>query len=225
MCQQGDAVLFVRQGTHRALCSLALTPVCSGCPLDGHTEVTSAKENEMHKNYKRLTDFLLELGTEQVGHTDKTYLAHVVGVYRDMEERGCTEELCRGRHVPLDLRHRAVSAFRPAAGPSPGRAHPHWRTGRRLAYFNCAMDRSSFDKALRRDAGPYRIVDRLSGEEVEFSEEDFTDLCSIHLYDWLEQVPRSRQWDYRREAYRQMAARLGGPALEAYDRVFAAESS
>jgi hypothetical protein len=56
---------------------------------------------------------------------------------------------------------------------------------------------------------------------VELSEEDFTDLCKIHLYDWLEQVPRSQKRDYRREAYRRMAARLGGVALESYDRVFA----
>ena len=53
---------------------------------------------------------------------------------------------------------------------------------------------------------------------------DFDDLCRVHLYDWLEQVPRSRSgWGLRREAYRRMAERLGGVALEAYDRVFARE--
>ncbi len=46
----------------------------------------------------------------------------------------------------------------------------------------------------------------------------------MHLYDWLEQVPRSRYgWGLRREAYRGMAERLGGAALAAYDRVFARE--
>jgi len=34
-------------------------------------------------------------------------------------------------------------------------------------------------------------------------------LCRVHLFDWLEQVPRSRLgWGYRRAAYRQMAERL-----------------
>ena len=39
---------------------------------------------------------------------------------------------------------------------------------------------------------------------------DFDDLCRVHLYDWLEQAPRSRfGYGYRREAYRGMAERLG----------------
>ena len=38
--------------------------------------------------------------------------------------------------------------------------------------------------------------------------------------DWLEQVPRSQEWDYRRTAYRKMAERLGGPAEENYQRIF-----
>jgi hypothetical protein len=90
-----------------------------------------------------------------------------------------------------------------------------------LAYVNCAMDRASFDHVLEQAEGPYRIVDRLTGQEVELTRSDFDDLCRVHLYDWLEQVPRSKVWDYRRDAYRRLATRLGGAALEAYDRVFA----
>jgi hypothetical protein len=59
---------------------------------------------------------------------------------------------------------------------------------------------------------------------VTLSRADFDDLCRVHLYDWLEQIPRSRYgWGYRRKAYRRMAERLGGQALTAYDRVFANE--
>ena len=94
----------------------------------------------------------------------------------------------------------------------------------RLAYLNCAMDRSSLDRNLAQDTEPIRIIDRLTGEEVPLSREDFDDLCRIHLYDWLEQVPRSEQWSYRRDAYRAMARRLGKPAEEAYERIFAAEA-
>jgi len=51
---------------------------------------------------------------------------------------------------------------------------------------------------------------------------ELDDLCCVHLFDWLEQAPRSRfGWDYRRQAYRQMAERLGASALQAYDQVFA----
>src|SRR6202044_787715 len=82
----------------------------------------------------------------------------------------------------------------------------------RLAYLNCAMDRASFDRALDGTAEPYRIIDRITGEAIALSGRDFDDLCRVHLYDWLEQVPRSHEWDYRREAYQKMAQRLGRPA-------------
>ncbi|HVA48466.1 MAG TPA: hypothetical protein VNH11_19030 [Pirellulales bacterium] len=41
----------------------------------------------------------------------------------------------------------------------------------------------------------------------------------------LEQVPRSKEWDYRRAVYRRLAERLGGVAQKAYDRVFALETT
>jgi hypothetical protein len=87
------------------------------------------------------------------------------------------------------------------------------------------MERSTFDRAVAEDGERYTITDRLTGDQVTLARGDFDDLCCIHLYDWLEQVPRSRDWGYRREAYRRMAERLGEPARQAYDRVFAAETA
>jgi hypothetical protein len=177
----------------------------------------------MHPSFKQLTDFLLELGTEQVSHTEKSYLAHVIGVYNDMKAHGCTEELCRAGMFHSIY---GTELFQRFALPLERRPDVRALIGERaerLAYLNCAMDRDSFDQALSCREGPSRFRDRLTGEDVELSEDDFTDLCKIHLYDWLEQVPRSRKWDYRRAAYRRMAARLGGVALESYDLVFAAE--
>ncbi|MGH7174043.1 MAG: DUF6817 domain-containing protein [Gemmataceae bacterium] len=178
----------------------------------------------MQPSFKQLTEFLLELGTEQVSHTDKSYLAHAIGVYNDMKARGCTEELCRA-----GLFHSiyGTELFQRFALPLERRPDVRALIGERaehLAYLNCAMDRTTFDHALHGKEGPYRFRDRLTGEEVQLAKDDFTDLCKIHLYDWLEQVPRSKKWDYRREAYRRMATRLGGVALESYDRVFAAPS-
>ena len=68
------------------------------------------------------------------------------------------------------------------------------------------------------------VARRLTGDEVELPRAEFEDLCRVHLCDWLEQVPRSKEWDYRRPAYRRMAERLGGTAREAYDRVYALEA-
>src|SRR5439155_13372065 len=49
----------------------------------------------MNKEFKRLTDFLVGIGVEQISHTHKSYLAHLIGVYRYLESRGCAEDLCR----------------------------------------------------------------------------------------------------------------------------------
>lgn len=87
------------------------------------------------------------------------------------------------------------------------------------------MDRSSLDRALEQEQPPYTICDRVSGAEELFFEEDFNDLCRVHLYDWLEQVPRSQEWDYRRAAYRRMAERLGEPALTVYEQTFRLEKA
>jgi hypothetical protein len=179
----------------------------------------------MDRDWKRLTDFLVGLGTEQVGHTNKSYLAHLIGVYRYMEERGCSEELCRAGMFHSIY---GTELFQRFALPLERQQEVRALIGERaerLAYLNCAMDRASFDGAAGRDAGPYRFRNRLTGEEVELAAEDFDDLCRVHLYDWLEQVPRSKWWDYRRDGYRRLAERLGGVAREAYDRVFAAEAT
>ena len=85
------------------------------------------------------------------------------------------------------------------------------------------MDPTSLDRAVAEDSRPRRFRDRITGEEVELSEADFEDLCRIHLYDWHEQVGRSRYWEYRRDGYRRLAERLGERARQDYARVFALE--
>ena len=49
----------------------------------------------MDKNWKLMTDFLVAAGVEDVAHTHNSFLAHLIGVYRYMETRGCNEELSR----------------------------------------------------------------------------------------------------------------------------------
>jgi hypothetical protein len=140
-----------------------------------------------------------------------------------MEAGGCTEEVCRAGMFHSIY---GTEKFQRFALPLARRSDVRTLIGvraERLAYINCAMDRASFDRALDSSAGPYRITDRLTSEKIGLTQEDFEDLCRVHLYDWLEQVPRSKDWDYRRAAYRRMATRLGGAALRAYDDVFATE--
>jgi hypothetical protein len=175
----------------------------------------------MTATYKQLTDFLLQLGTDQVGHSEKSYLAHLIGVYRDMQAQGCTEEVCRAGMFHSIY---GTELFQKFALPTERRADIRNLIGERaerLAYINCMMDRASFDRMLEQAIGPYRITLRPKKEEVELPEDEFADLCRVHLYDWLEQVARSKRWDYRREAYQKMAARLGPAALKAYEKTYA----
>jgi hypothetical protein len=178
----------------------------------------------MGKDFKRLTDFLVALGTEKVGHTQKNYLAHLIAIYRLMESCGCTDELCRAGMFHSIY---GTQQFQTFALPLERRAEMRELIGERaerLAYLNCVMDRSTLDAAVEKGEPPFRIRERGSSIDVELTPEDFDDLCRVHLYDWLEQVTRSSLgWDYRRDAYRGMARRLGGPAEDMYKRVFAQE--
>jgi hypothetical protein len=169
-----------------------------------------------------LIDFLVALGIRDLPHTGHTYLAHLVAVRRDLVCWGCSSEVAnagmfhsiygterfQGFKLPLEQRPEVRQLIGPRA--------------EFLAWCNCFLDRASFDANLNRPE-PYWFVHRETGERIDLGPQEFDDLCRIHLCDWLEQVPRAQKWDYRRAAYRQMAEHLGGPALAAYDRVFALE--
>jgi hypothetical protein len=178
----------------------------------------------MSTNYKQLTDFLVELGIEKVPHTEKTYLGHLVNVYRLMEANGCTEELCQAGMFHSIYGTQAFQGFKLELVQRPAVRKLIGERAEKLAYLNCAMQRETFDEAANGNGETYHFKDRISGGPVELSRPDFDDLCRVHLYDWLEQVVRSRYgWDYRRAAYRRMAERIGGNALKAYERTFATE--
>jgi hypothetical protein len=177
----------------------------------------------MSARIKQLTDFLVHLGVEQVSHTQKSYLAHLIGVYRDLEARGCGEEVCRAGMFHSIYGTELFQGFKLPLERRPEVRALIGERAERLAYLNCAMDRTSFDRALEQEQGPYRFIDRLTGEEVVLAQQDFDDLGRVHLYDWLEQVERAQKWDYRRAAYRRLAERLGAEATACYDRVFAQE--
>ena len=179
----------------------------------------------MNRDDKHLTEYLVNLGVHAVGHTQKTYLGHLLAVERLLDEAGCPRDVCRaglfhsiygtelfqGFKLPLEKREELRALIGERA--------------ERLAYLNCAMDRPFFDGVVQDGASPPRFRDRLTGEELPLSTEDFDDLCRVHLYDWIEQAPRSRHgWGYRRAAYRAMADRLGETAKAAYDRAFATEA-
>ena len=175
----------------------------------------------MDVNYRKMVDFLVGLGTESIEHSgDKGFLAHLIGVYRDLEGWGCDQDICRA-----GLFHSiyGTQLFQKFSLPLERRDEVQQLIGERaerLAFVNCVMDRPSFDRLIP-TRGPYKITNRISGETIELGDQDFHDLCVVHLCDWLEQVPRSQDWHYRREAYQNLASRLGGIGKESFDRVYA----
>lgn len=172
------------------------------------------------KDFKRMTDFLVDMGVEEVPHTHKSYLAHLIAVYRMLESQGCAQDVCRAGMFHSIY---GTEKFQGFTLPLARRDEVRTLIGDRaehLAYLNCAMDRASFDRAVEAGTGPHAFVDRITGETVNLDQSDFDDLCRVHLVDWLEQVPRSLEWDYRRNAYRHMAERLGSPAERLFDQVF-----
>ncbi len=157
----------------------------------------------MDKNFKKMTDFLVGIGIEQVPHTEKSYLAHLIAVFRDLEAQGCPQDVCRAGMFHSIY---GTEKFQGFTLPLERRDEVRALIGDRaefLAYLNCAMDRASFDRAVEQSGGPYQIVDRITGATVALTQHDFDDLCRVHLVDWLEQVPRSQEWDYRRASLSQ----------------------
>jgi hypothetical protein len=179
----------------------------------------------MDKQLKPLADFLVALGIVKVAHTESTYLAHLIGVYHYMKRHGCSEEVCRAGLFHSIYGTELFQGFKLPLDRRPEVRRLIGERAEKLAYLNCAMDRASFDRCLPQTTGPYRFRDRITGDGVELERADYDDLCRVHLFDFLEQVPRSRRWDYRPTSYRGMAERLGGAALEAYDEVFAANGA
>ncbi len=174
----------------------------------------------MPPSFKDLTNFIISLGAADIPHTKKTYLAHAIGVYNDLKAWGGDEELCR---AALFHSIYGTQQFQDFTLPLARRGELRELIGaraERIAYWNCLMDRSSLDANLTKTEGPYRLINRLTQEEMALSDQDFNDLCRIHLCDFLEQVERAEAWDARPVAFHQMAERLGGVALEAYERVF-----
>ena len=171
--------------------------------------------------YKRMTDFLVAIGTTDVAHSGKGFLAHLVGVYQDLERWGCGIDVCRGGMFHSIY---GTAKFQNFCLPFERRTEVRELIGpraERLAYLNCVMDRPRWDRIFLERTGERTLADRVTGETHALAQQDFDDLATIHLCDWLEQVPRSEQWDYRRDAYRAMAGYLGGIAVQEHERVYA----
>ncbi|HEX4130570.1 MAG TPA: hypothetical protein VHZ24_11030 [Pirellulales bacterium] len=180
----------------------------------------------MHSRYKQVVEFLRRLGIDEVPHTRKNYLAHLVAVHNLMQTHGLDGELCLAGLLHSIYGTERFQGFKLTLDRRAELAELVGERAERLAFWNCLMDRSSLDRLLEQPEGPYRLRNRETGEEMMLTRAEYDDLCCVHLFDWLEQVPRSQYgWGYRRDAYRRMAERLGEKIRTVYDTVFAQESA
>lgn len=173
--------------------------------------------------YKQMTDFLVDQGTGNVPHTGGAFLAHLIGVYKDLEAWGADHQVCRA-----GLFHSiyGTELFQGFALSEERREEIQKLIGERaefVAWVNCVMNRDSFYDQVTQTA-PYTITNRLTDQVIELDEQQFTDLCTVNLCDWLEQLPRLRKWDYRRESFEQLTDRLGEIARKSFDAVYAQEA-
>ncbi|MEC7790711.1 MAG: hypothetical protein VX856_06695, partial [Pseudomonadota bacterium] len=111
-------------------------------------------------SFKALTQYFQRVEAVDVSHTGKSYLAHGIGVYRDLKAWGWAEsaaraglfhsiygtEIFQGFTLPLSQR----DEIRSMIGD-----HAEF-----LCYLNCALERRQFDTEVARGFGPYRIEDR-----------------------------------------------------------------
>ena len=173
--------------------------------------------------FKQMTDHIIALGMADLPHTRKTYLAHVISVYRDLKGWGADDELCCAAMYHSVY---GTQGFKADQFSVERREELRLFIGdraERIAYGNCAMDRDSFDALLGKQLERFRVKDRITGGVMDLSPADYDDLARLHLCDWLEQVRRSDDRYFRFEAYRKIAERLGGVALDAFQREYSEE--
>jgi len=173
----------------------------------------------MAHDFRHLTDYLVSVGADKIPHSDTRFLSHLIGVYRDLKDWGCEEPVCLA-----GLFHSiyGTEMFQGFALPLTERDTIRGLIGERaerLAYVNCALTRPSMDASVASPAPP-QLWDRFDDAPLEVTESEFTDLVTLHLCDRLEQVERSGNWELRRQAWEDMARRLGGIAFQSWERVF-----
>src|SRR5437879_4718059 len=105
----------------------------------------------MTASFKQLTDFLVGMGIEKVSHTKKTYLAHLIGVYRVMKDCGCEEDVCRAGMFHSIYGTEQFQGFKLPLERRPELRDLIGERAEQLGYLNCAMDRATFDPALEQE--------------------------------------------------------------------------
>jgi hypothetical protein len=152
-------------------------------------------------------------------HTgQRTLLEHMVSVYDGLGSWGLSVDICRAglihsiygseRHdrfkIDIARRLEVVDLVGPEAEG--------------IAYAHCGIQRKEFDETVQ--GGGRRFQSRFGGVFVFVDEQLFLSFCAVHLADWLDQVPFTKEWNHRFEVYFWIARTLGGAALNTFNWVY-----
>ena len=130
----------------------------------------------MDPEFKEMTNYFMALGVDKIGHSEKTYLAHAIGVYNGMKGWGCTEELNRAGMFHSIY---GTQQFQDFTLPLDHRSELQNFIGdyaEKIVFINCFMDRATLDAQLEQAEGPYKILHRETGEEMVLTKAEFDDL-------------------------------------------------
>src|SRR5271163_912328 len=108
----------------------------------------------MDNGFKQMTDFLVGIGIERIPHSQKSYLAHLIALYRDLKAQGYDEDVCRAGMFHSIYGTELFQGFTLPLERRPEVRALIGERAERLAYLNCAMDRASFDRVLDQAAEP-----------------------------------------------------------------------
>src|SRR5262249_21324326 len=83
-------------------------------------------EGTMHQDYKKMTDFLVGIGVEAITHTQKSYLAHLIGLYRYLGAQGFSDEVARSGMFHSIYGTEKFRGFTLLGSDALVVCHPHW---------------------------------------------------------------------------------------------------
>lgn len=86
----------------------------------------------------------------------------------------------------------------------------------RLVFLNCVLLRNAYDGPLLNGVGRDHVVNRFDGERLALAPDEFIQLGTIQLADWVEQLPRQGDPAYRPKAFSTIARELGQTPMRDY---------
>ena len=98
--------------------------------------------------YREMIQFLKDLGTDNIPHSGKPFMAHLISVFSDLKRWGADQDLCRA-----GLFHSiyGTQGFQRFSLPIEQRDQVKELIGERaewIAFLNCFMEREDFDSIL-----------------------------------------------------------------------------